>query len=171
MGRSVPGDHPGVAGELGIGHPVPGVPARGPPRHRDDEGDRGAQPPAPQSGQNQRPFSQRGRRPHAALPRHPQRRPAMDENPKLDDRTAGVQDPLRRPPTRLAKPAYTENGTPSGVLQSTWLGSRSAGVETPRRSGVVSLGVVRRCSRWRRSGWLRSGRSGSCRRSPRRRRT
>ncbi len=27
MGRAVPGDHPGVAGELGIRHPVPGVPA------------------------------------------------------------------------------------------------------------------------------------------------
>ena len=74
---------------------------------------RSAQPPAPQSRQNQGPFPQRGRGPQAALPRHPKRRPRMDQNPELDDRAAGLQDSLRRPPTRLAKPAYTENGTPS----------------------------------------------------------
>ena len=28
--------------------------------------------------------------------------PGMDANPELDDSAAGVQDPLRRPPARLA---------------------------------------------------------------------
>ena len=37
------------------------------------------------------------------LPRHPQRRPRMDPNPELDNSAAGVQNPLRRPPTQLTQ--------------------------------------------------------------------
>jgi hypothetical protein len=43
-----------------------------------------------------------------------QRRPAMEPNPGVDESPPGLQDPLRRPPTRLA--AYTERRTPSGVI-------------------------------------------------------
>ena len=71
--------------------------------HTGHERDRGAQPPAAQSGQDQGSFPVRGRRPQAALPRDPQRRPGVDENPQPDDRATGVQDPLRRPPTRLTQ--------------------------------------------------------------------
>ena len=35
------------------------------------------------------------------LPRDPQRRPAMDPNPGLDESATGVQNPLRRPTTQL----------------------------------------------------------------------
>jgi putative transposase len=81
--------------------PFPRVPRRGAAGDLHDQRDRGAQPAAPESDQDQRTFPQRGGRPKAHLPSHHQRRPAMDPNPKLDDSTAGVQDPLRRPPTRL----------------------------------------------------------------------
>ena len=53
MGAAVPRHHPGLAGRVGARDPVPRVPARGPPRHLHDERDRGAQPPAPQSDQDQ----------------------------------------------------------------------------------------------------------------------
>ena len=56
-------------------------------------------------------FPHRGRRPQAHLPRHPQRRPAMHSNPGMDQSTAGVQNPLRRPTARLD--AYTVTRTPS----------------------------------------------------------
>jgi hypothetical protein len=56
---------------------------------------RGAQPPAAQGDQDQGPLPQRGRRPQADLPRARQRRPAMDQNPELDDRAARVHIPLR----------------------------------------------------------------------------
>ena len=49
-----------------------------------------------------------------ALPRHPQPRPAMDHNPRVDESTPGVQNPLRRPPTRLT--AYPVSWTPSTFL-------------------------------------------------------
>jgi Transposase, Mutator family len=62
-------------------------------------------------------FPTRGRSPGADLPRDPERRPAMDKDPRLDKGNARVQDPLRRPTTRL-KPsttAYTVKRTPSAV--------------------------------------------------------
>ena len=40
-------------------------------------------------------FPIRGRRPQARLPRPAERGPAMDPNPELDRRAAGLQDPLR----------------------------------------------------------------------------
>ena len=61
------------------------------------ECDRSLEPPAAQGDQDQGPFPQRGRRPQADLPRAPQRRPAMDPNPELDDSATRVQNPLRRP--------------------------------------------------------------------------
>jgi putative transposase len=95
VGRTLPGDHPSLADGVGARNAVPRVPCRGPPRDLHNQRDRGVEPPAAQGDQDQRPLSQRGRRPQADLPRARQRRPAMDPNPKLDDRLAGVQDPLR----------------------------------------------------------------------------
>ena len=96
-GAAVPGDHPGVAERVGVRDPVPGLPAGGPPGDLHHQCHRSAEPAATQSDQDQGPLPQRGRRPQADLPRAHQRRPAMDTNPELDDRAAGVQDPLRRP--------------------------------------------------------------------------
>jgi hypothetical protein len=90
-----------VAERLGVRDPVPGVPARGQARDLHHECDRGPEPPAPQGDQDQRTLPQRGGRPQAHLPRRHQRRPGVDPNPELDDSAARVQDPLRRPPTRL----------------------------------------------------------------------
>jgi putative transposase len=100
-GDQLPPGRPGVARLLGARHSVSGVPARGPPRDLHDKRDRGAQPPAAQSDQDQGQLPHRGRRPQAHLPRHPQRRAAMDPNPRVDQSAAGVQNPLRRPTARL----------------------------------------------------------------------
>jgi hypothetical protein len=62
--------------------------------------DRGAEPPTPQSDQDQGQLPDRGRRPQARLPRAPERDTSMDPNPEPDRRAARVQDPLRRPPPR-----------------------------------------------------------------------
>ena len=48
MGRAAAGDRPGVARQLGVRDPVPGVRTRGPPRDLHHERDRGAQPAATQ---------------------------------------------------------------------------------------------------------------------------
>ena len=74
MGPAAAGDRPGLAIGLGARDPVHGLRARGPPGDLHDERDRGAQPPAPQSDQDQGPLPDRGRRPEAALPRDPKRR-------------------------------------------------------------------------------------------------
>jgi putative transposase len=80
--------------------PVPCLPRRGPPRHIHHECHRSPEPAAAQGDQDQGQLPQRGRRPQARLPRAPERRPAMDKDPELDDRAARVQDPLRRPHPR-----------------------------------------------------------------------
>ena len=75
---------------------------------------RGAQPPAPQGDQDEGQLPDRGRSPEADLPRDRKRSAAMDTDPRLDKGNARVQDPLRRPATRLTtKTAYTEKRTPS----------------------------------------------------------
>src|SRR4051812_9240190 len=63
--------------------------------------DRSAQPAAAQSDQDERTLPQRGGRPQTDLPRHRQRRAGVDANAELDDSPARVQDPLRRPATRV----------------------------------------------------------------------
>ena len=64
--------------------------------------------------QDQGQLPQRGRRPQAHLPRDPERRAAMDADPRLDESPTRVQDPLRRPTARLTiNPAYTDSRTPS----------------------------------------------------------
>ena len=101
---------------LGVRDPVHGLRARGPPRDLHDQRDRGAQPAATQGDQDQGQLPERGRRPQADLPRDPERRPAMDPNPRLDESAARVQDPLRRPTARLTiNPAYTDSRTPSAA--------------------------------------------------------
>src|SRR5581483_2533748 len=81
------------------------------PGHLYDQRDRSAEPTAEKGGQDQGPLPHRGRSPKTALPRHPKRRPAMDPSAQLDENAAGVQNPIRRPPTRLT--AYTVSWTPS----------------------------------------------------------
>ena len=66
MGRAAPAGRPSLARLLGARHPVPGVPARGPSRDLHHQRDRGAQPPATQSGQDQGQLPHRGRRPQTA---------------------------------------------------------------------------------------------------------
>src|SRR5947209_19869212 len=131
MGQPVPRDHPGLAKQLGVRDPVPGVPRRGAPRDLHHECNRGTQPPAAQRDQNQRTLPQRGGRPKTHLPRHRQRRPSVDPNPELDDSAARVQDPLRTPSTRLT--AYTETRTPSGLRLRTAVNSESVLSERRRR--------------------------------------
>ena len=75
--------------------PFLAFPRRGPARDLHHKCHRSAEPTAAQSDQDQGPLPQRGSRPQARLPRAPERHPAMDTNPELDDRVARVQDPLR----------------------------------------------------------------------------
>jgi putative transposase len=100
-GAAVPGDHAGVAEQLGARHPIPGVRTRSPSGDLHNKRDRGAQLAAKKGGQNQRALPKRGRSPQAALPRDPKRRPPMDKNPGLDESPPRLQNPLRRPRTRL----------------------------------------------------------------------
>ena len=57
-------------------------------------------PAAAQGNQDQGELPDRGLRPQADLPRDPQRRPAMDPHPSLDQGATRVQDPVRRPAPR-----------------------------------------------------------------------
>ena len=66
-----------------------------------DKCHRSVEPAAQKSGQDEGQLPVRGRRPQAALPRDPQRRAAMDKDPRVDESVTRVQDPIRRPPTRL----------------------------------------------------------------------
>src|SRR3984885_6372030 len=111
MGRPAAGDHPGLARQLGVRDPVPGLRTRSPPRDLHNQRHRGAQSTTPKGGQDQGTLPLRGRSPQTALPRNPKRGPAMDPNPRLDESLAGVQNPIRRPPSRLT--AYTISWTPS----------------------------------------------------------
>ena len=100
-GIALPGDHAGVAERLGVRDAVSRVSARAASRGLHDERDRSAQPAAAQSDQDERTLPQRGGRPQTHLPRDHQRRAGMDANAELDDSPARVQDPLRRPATRV----------------------------------------------------------------------
>src|ERR1019366_9402018 len=60
--------------------------------------------PAAQSDQNEGPLPQRGRRQEADLPRREQRRAGLDQNQELDGSATRLQNPLRRPTTRLTPP-------------------------------------------------------------------
>ena len=53
MGRPAAGDRPGLAQQLGVHHPVPGLRARRSPRDLHDQRDRSLEPPTPQSRQDQ----------------------------------------------------------------------------------------------------------------------
>ncbi len=81
--------------------PFLAFPPRGASRGLYDERDRGAQPAAAESDQDERTLPQRGGRQEADLSRHHQRRAGVDTNAQLDDSPARVQDPLRRPATRV----------------------------------------------------------------------
>jgi hypothetical protein len=71
------------------------------PRSVADQRDRGAQPTTTKGDQDQGPLPDRGRGPQTDLPRNPKRCPAMDPNQGVDESPPRVQDPIRRPPTRL----------------------------------------------------------------------
>jgi len=111
VGQAALTNRQGLAGRLGARDPVPGVPRGGPPGDLHHQRDRGAEPAAAQSDQDQRPFPQRGGSPKTDLPSRHQRHPEVDPNQGVDESPPGVQDPLRRPTTRLA--AYTVTRTPS----------------------------------------------------------
>ena len=111
MGAAVPRDHAGLAQRLGTRHAVPRVRPRGPPGDLHDECHRGPQPPATQSDQDERPLPQRGRREKADLPRGHQRRAGVDEDAELDGGAPRIQNPLRRPTTRL-NPHTQKTGHP-----------------------------------------------------------
>jgi putative transposase len=141
MGRQARRDHPGLAQRLGTCHAVHGVPARSAPRHLHHQRDRSPQPAAAQSDQDQGALPQRGRRPQADLPGRHQRRAAMDQDEKLDARPAGVQNPLRRPATRLkpSNPPTQLVGHPLGELPPVRPVARP---ETSRRRSMSSRPVV-----------------------------
>jgi hypothetical protein len=67
------------------------------------ERDRSVEPTAAQSDQDERSLPQRAGRPQTHLPRHRQRRAGLDANAQLDDSPTRVQDPLRRPATRVSR--------------------------------------------------------------------
>ena len=100
VGQAIPANRAGLAGRLGARHPLHGLRARGPPRDLHDKRHRSAQPAATQGNQDQGALPDRGLRPQADLPRDPQRRPAMDPHPSLDQGATRVQDPVRRPAPR-----------------------------------------------------------------------
>src|SRR5207248_3280954 len=91
----------GVAERLGVHDTVSRLSARAASSGVHDERDRSAKPAAAQSDQDKRSFPQRGGGPQTDLSRHRQRRAGVDANAQLDDSPARVQDPLRRPPTRV----------------------------------------------------------------------
>jgi hypothetical protein len=115
VGAAVARDRPGLAIGLGARDAVHGAHSRGQTGDLHHERDRGAQPAATKGSQDKGALPQRGCRKEAHLPRDPERRPAMDADPRLDKGAARVQDPLRRPTTRLnpSNPAYTVRRTPS----------------------------------------------------------
>jgi hypothetical protein len=72
-------DHrPDVARGVAARDPVPRLRTRSPAGDLHHQRDRGAEPPAPQSDQDQGQLPQRGGRDQAHLPRDPKRRPAVD---------------------------------------------------------------------------------------------
>ena len=96
VGPTIPGDHPGLAEQLGARDPIPGIPARGPPRDLHHERDRGAQPATTKSDQDQGHFPNEDAARKLIYLAITNAAP-VDSNPELDGSAAGVQDPLRRP--------------------------------------------------------------------------
>ena len=112
LGRAVPADHQELAGRLGASDPLPRLPARGQTRDPHDERDRSAEPPAPESGQDQGGTSPT-KKPHgnsstsrSATQRRHRPGPATGRQRCSRSRSTSETDC----PT---KPAYTENRTPS----------------------------------------------------------
>src|SRR4051794_23484675 len=123
---------------MGARDPVFGLPARGPAGDLHHQRDRGAEPSAAQGAQDQGPLPHRGRRPQVDLPRHHQRRPAMDAMPQLDDGAAGLQDPLRQSAARHRKLTVTPSSTRSNCYtyqQRAYTENRTPSI--PRRGHVV----------------------------------
>ena len=117
VGAAAARDRPSLAIGLGARHTVHGVRARSPQGDLHHERDRGAQPAATKGHQDEGTLPDRGRSPQADLPRDPERGPAMDKDPRLDNGNARVQDPLRRSATRLTtpNPPTQKNGHPHGI--------------------------------------------------------
>jgi putative transposase len=66
-----------------------------------DQRDRSLESAAAQGDQDQGQLPLRGRSPQTDPPRDPERGAAMDTDPRLDESTTRIQDPLRRPTDRL----------------------------------------------------------------------
>lgn len=84
--------------------------------HTGYESDRGAKPSAAKSDQDQRTLPKRGGSEETDLPIHHQRHPEMDASRRLDESPAGIQDPLRRPSTRLT-PTHLGGRPPTASRQ------------------------------------------------------
>ncbi len=134
VGIAFPGDHAGMAERLGVRDTVPRVSARSAPGHLHDERGRSAQSAAAQSDQDERSFPQRGGRPQTHLPRHRQRRAGVDTNAELDDSPARVQDPLRRPPTRVNR--LHRKSDALQARESERQSARGRPVDAKRRRGI-----------------------------------
>ena len=118
LGRALPRHRQSLAGALGGVHAVPGVPARGPPRHLHDEPDRVDELPAAESHPQPRPVPLRAGRPQSALPPRPEPRGLSrpeHRNPQLRVETgsASLHDLLRRtnPNPLTATITYTDGRT------------------------------------------------------------
>src|SRR4029077_9767683 len=110
-------DRPSLAGRVGARDPVHGLPRRSAQGRLHKKRHRSPEPATTQSDQDQGPLPHRRRRPETDLPRDPERRAAMDPNPRVDESAAGVQNQLRSPPARPpTTPAYTVRRTPSSVV-------------------------------------------------------
>src|ERR1039458_7405172 len=143
MGPAIPRDHPGLAERLGARHAVPDVWPRGAPRDLYHERDRGAQPPAAQSDQNERPLPQRGRREKADLPSREQRRAGLDHNQELDSSAARLQNPIRRPTTRLTPPTQKTGHPPIlPLLRTSFDEFERSAMQHRDELGALALGEV-----------------------------
>ena len=89
----LPGDREAVAISLGAVHPVPGLPARGPPGHLHDEPDRVDERAAAESDPEPRPVPLRAGRPQSALPRGAE--PGGVPGPNTGIRSSGWKQALQ----------------------------------------------------------------------------
>jgi hypothetical protein len=127
--------------------------------HTGYESDRGAEPSAAKSDQDQRTLPKRGGSEETDLPIHHQRHPEMDASRRLDESPAGIQDPLRRPSTRLT-PTHL-GGRPLVGTEAALVDAVSAALR-PARSCPEPFGEAGRPGRgqarmaWRRVVFCRS---------------
>ena len=129
---------------LGVRDPVHGLRTRSPPRDLHHERDRGAQPAAPQSDQDQGQLPDRGRRPEADLPRDPERRAAMDHGPAAGRKRCSRSKSTSETdcPTNHQPPPTQKDGRPPSArwlprFERTDVAPMSMGCRCLRESGCA----------------------------------